>query len=517
MMVSWLAIERELVRDDFGAFSQKVFGTLESTPFEASWSHEHLAYKLECARLGEINRLIINVPPRSGKSILASVAWPMFLLGHNHAIRIICVSHTEDLARKFSVDRRQIALSPWYRRAFPDLTLTRAQPRDVELSTTVGGSVLATGIGGSVHGRGADVIIVDDPVKGLDALSEAARRRANEFFVQTLLSRLNDKRHGIVVIIMQRLHEEDLVGFVTSRGGDWDVVSLPAIATEDETLQLSFDAEDTYRRRAGEVLHAREPLWILEQIRRDVGSYVFEPQYQQSATPAAGNVIKRGWLRFYDVLPPEFERIVVSWDTASTLGETSDWSVGTVWGALGLEFYLIDVLRARMEAPELRHAIIDLTEQHRADATLIEDTELGRAICAELRNAGRMRPVLDPPRYDKVARLLTQAARFEAGQVLLPREASWLGPYMTELLAFPTCAHDDQVDSTSQALRWLNRYQREALGQPDRAASPPLIRREIPRRNVARRETRPVGGHEDDELNSIPTSGRTFDGPPGLG
>jgi predicted phage terminase large subunit-like protein len=162
---------------------------------------------------------------------------------------------------------------------------------------------------------------------------------------------------------------------------------------------------------------------------------------------------------------------VVSWDTASTLEESSDYSVGTVWGAHGNDLYLLDVIRDRLEVPELRRLILETHRRWRANATLIEDTDIGRAIGQELRRSGTLRPLMHRPRYDKQARMLAQSPTFERGDVLLPREAEWLSAYVGELMAFPNARHDDQVDSTAQALEWL--AARLAPGVPPRRPNPP--------------------------------------------
>ena len=447
---------RDTLRRDFYAFLQQVFLELEpGTRFQANWHYEHLCYKLTQVLQGEVKRLIINVPPRSGKSVVASVAWPMFLMGHAPTKRLICVSHTESLARDFSVSRRAVATSAWYQRLFPGMRLDSPRPRDLELRTTERGYVLAAGVGGAILGRGADVIVVDDPIKGLAALSKAERRRVAEFFDNTLITRLNDKRAGAIVLIMQRLHQDDLVGHVLERG-DWEVVSLPALAPDLTRHALSSRPGHVHVRQPGDLLHAqREPRDVLEQMRRAQGSLVFEAQYQQSPTPADGAVIRRDWLRWYDRAPSRFERTIVSWDTASTLGEDSDFSVGSVWGAIGTDYYLIDLKRGRFIYPELRRSVLELSELHCANATVIEDTELGRALYQDLRTSANFRTLLRTPFFDKEARLLAQSARFESGQVHLPRETPWIGAYVEELLAFPNGRHDDQVDSTSQALAYL--------------------------------------------------------------
>ena len=470
-----------VLRSDLLGFLQKAFQELEpGTAFLPNWHYQHLAYKLGQVANGEVKRLIINVPPRSGKSLLASVTWPMFLIGHDPTKRVICVSHTESLAREFSLNRRSIATSSWYRQLFPSMQLNSPRPRDLELRTTEHGYVFAAGVGGAVHGRGAELIIVDDPIKGLAALSRAERRRVAEFFDTSLITRLNDKRTGAIVIIMQRLHEDDLVGHVLSRD-DWEVVSLPALAPQLERYALSGHGGHVYERVSGEELHIeREPRTVLEQVRRAQGSLIFEAQYQQRPTPAGGAAVKRDWLRWYDEAPSAFDRVVVSWDTASTLGENSDYSVGTVWGAVSTDYYLLDLVREKLEAPELRRRIVVLSELHRATATVIESTELGRALVQDLRYSESIRPLLIPPMFDKEARLLAQSARFESGQVHLPRNAPWLGAYVDELLAFPNGAHDDQVDSTSQALSYLT-------GRAPRPAPPPYqqpVRRHAVRRHI---------------------------------
>ena len=214
---------------------------------------------------------------------------------------------------------------------------------------------------------------------------------------------------------------------------------------------------------------SRENAVLLEQMRRTLGSMSFAAQYQQDPVPPDGNAIRREWLRYYDTVPTP-DLVVASWDTASTLGESSDYSVGTVWGLKRSDIYLLDVVRGRFEVPELRRRIESVTLNYEAEATLIEESDIGRAVMQEMRLHSPVRPIAWWPQYDKEARLLAQAPKFEAGQVLLPRDAPWLADYIAELLAFPNGRHDDQVDSTSQALNWLSR--RIAIGVPKARPNP---------------------------------------------
>lgn len=447
-----------LLRTDLPSFIHKCFRELEpGSPFSPNWHIDHIAWNLTRVSAGEINRLIINIPPRHLKSICTTVAYTAWVLGHDPSRRIITVSYANELARKHADDFRKIVESPWYREIFPNFQISRRGNRQMEIVTTTGGFRYAGSIDGSILGRGADLIVIDDPLKAQDALSKMERQHLKTFYDNTLYTRLNDKAHGAIVLVMQRLHADDLVAHVLDKE-DWEVVAIPAIETENRAYRTGIGPRALYTRRTGEaILSDREDLVLLDQIRRTIGSMNFAAQYQQTPIPPDGNVIRREWLRYYDTTPA-FELVVASWDTASTLGEDSDYSVGTVWGIVGQTSYLIDVVRGRLEVPALRKRIEALSLHHQAHATLIEETDLGRAMVQEMRRGpGPLRPILCRPRFDKEARMLAQSPRFEAGEVVLPREAPWLATYLEEILGFPNVAHDDQVDSTSQALNWLSR------------------------------------------------------------
>ena len=254
---------------------------------------------------GETQRLIINVPPRSMKSITVSVAFTSWIMGHWPYKRIMCASYADDLARKLSNDTRHILESDWYKSLFPHLQLASRKQRNNELITTQHGYRFAAGMNGALLGRGADLIVIDDPIKATDAFSSAERRRVNQAFDSTLATRLNNKKDGAIVIIMQRLHQDDLVGHVLGKD-DWDHVSIPAIETDDRSYRLNDDPLQLYHRRAGEALHAaREPLQALEAVRRAQGSLTFSAQYLQAPVPPEGNILKREWLRYYDRAPTD--------------------------------------------------------------------------------------------------------------------------------------------------------------------------------------------------------------------
>ncbi len=325
--------------------------------------------------------------------------------------------------------------------------------------TSAGGGRIATSIGGTITGRGADIIIVDDPLKAEDACSETARNAVIDWYSTTLVTRLNDKARGAIVVVMQRLHEDDLAGHLLIQGG-WRHLDLPAIAIEDQHIRIGPDPDDMHCRKEGEVLHPeREPRATLDRIKADLGSLTFSAQYQQRPIPLEGNLVKRDWFKTYDDPPAATQqiRIVQSWDVAGTATKRSDWSVCTTWAVHQKTFYLLDVWRGRSEYPALKRQVIALQQAHGAQTVLIEKAGLGLNLVQDLKAdspAGFPNPIGVTPQGDKLTRMEAECARIEAGHVVLPREAPWLAQLLAELLAFPNGRHDDQVDSVSQFLNW---------------------------------------------------------------
>ncbi len=447
---------RLLLQNDFHLFLHRSFCEINPrTTFLDNWHIEVLAAKLERVRLGQTKRLIVNLPPRHLKSHAASIAFPAWSLGHDPSAQLLCVSYGQELSDKLSRDCRALMTSSFYERLFP----TRLSPMRSaveEFATTGHGFRLATSVGGVVTGRGGDIIIIDDPLKPEEAVSDGLRARVNDWYDNTLYSRLNDRRRGAIVIIMQRLHEDDLVGHVQAQE-EWEVVSFPAIAEADESYVVeSRTGTRVVGRKAGEALHeAREPLAEIERIRRTLGAYNFAGQYQQLPAPLGGGMVKRDWFQFYDAEPRPFEFVVQSWDTANKATELADYSVCTTWGARQNHFYLLHVLRQKLNYPELKRAVRAQAAQFRPQNVLIEDRASGTQLIQELIHEGLHNVKRMTPDGDKVMRLHAQTGVIENGFVHLPREAPWLEEYLGELMTFPRSRHDDQVDSTSQALSWL--------------------------------------------------------------
>jgi predicted phage terminase large subunit-like protein len=452
-----------ILRNDLTSFIERSFYELNpQTTFMPSPYIELLVSTLEKCRTGKTRRLIINLPPRTLKSHAASVAFPAWLLGHDPAKQIICVSYGQDLADKHARDCRTLMSSPFYRRLFPGTVLSGDKQSVNEFITEIGGFRMATSAGGVLTGRGADVIIIDDILKPDDALSEVRRKAANEWYFNTLLSRLNSKENGVIIIVMQRLHQGDLVGEVTDRE-HWDMLSLPAIAEQDESYPIEGPlGNHLYVRKAGEALHPeRDSIEIFRKIREAAGEYTFQSQYQQSPASREGGVIKKEWIRSFEGLSPrDMEYVLQSWDTANKGGEFNDYSVCTTWGTREGNFYLLDVFRKRLNFPDLKRAALDLFRKYDPIKLLIEDRGSGSSLFQELRSEYIWCLEAYNPQQgsDKLMRLAKQSVKFENGRVYLPKQAPWLDEYIQEITGFPGTKHDDQVDSTSQALDILEKY-----------------------------------------------------------
>ena len=445
-----------VLRIDLASFIRASFAIVSpGDGFIPNWHIEAIAYALERVLRGETKRLIINVPPRSLKSICCSVAYVAYILGHDPTRQVVCVSYSEVLARKHANDCRALMRSAMYRRLWPATHISSTKDTELEFMTSKRGYRLSTSVGGTLTGRGGNLIIIDDPLKPQEAYSEPARERLRQWYGNTLLSRLNNKAEDAIIIVQQRVHMDDLVGHVLERE-NWTVLSLPAIAEVEEEIPIGPNR--VHVRKPGDVLHPeREPLPVLDEIRLSMGTMDFAAQYQQEPVPPGGNLIDWEWFRVYDTPPAMMpgDRIIVSWDTAMSPREFSDYSACVILQVRGETVYVLDVIRERLEFPDLRRKIIGVHSQWRQAAQnyslLVENKGSGMSLVQDLRGEGIHAVAVDPE-GDKIMRVHAQTARIEGGAVHLPRRALWLDELRREILAFPHGRYDDQVDALSQGL-----------------------------------------------------------------
>jgi predicted phage terminase large subunit-like protein len=460
------AVYAALLREDFYTYFKKVFATLNrGVELQESWHLRVMAYELEGVARGRTRRLILNLPPRSLKSIAASVALVTWYLGHNPSAEVICASYGQDLSIKFAQDRRAIMQTAWYQAIFPT-RISASKSAAADFRTIQGGSCLATSVSGPMTGRGADLVVIDDPAKPDEMLSEVQRDGVNRWVYSTVHSRLNKKDAAGIVLTMQRLHVMDLTGYL-AQDPAWKLLRLAAIADADEeyTIELVNGKRRTYRRHEGTVLQPeRDSLESLQRTRETLGSYLFAAQYQQTPMAPDGNIVKVSWFPRYDEAPTGFERIFQSWDTASETGKKNSYSVCTTWGIKGKHVYLLHVFRKRLEYPDLKRAVAELSARFRPAVIIVEAKSSGAALVQELRRDNLYTLKEVKPQGSKEMRMSTQTAMMENGFVHLPKDAPWLPAYELELMLFPIGEHDDQADSTSQALAYFQEHLQEPGG-----------------------------------------------------
>jgi len=418
------------------------FAMLTMKGYRPNWHHRILAEKLTRLMNGEIDRLMVLMPPRHGKSELASVRFPAWFLGHFPDKRVIAASYSARLAEVFGRRVRDLVGDPLFGMIFDGVSLSSGAKAANRWETNRGGGYVSAGVGGSITGMGGDLLIVDDPFKNQeDADSAVYREKVWEWYQSTLYTRI--EKNGRILVILTRWHEDDLAGRLLEQSTDeWNVVCFPAVAEEDEE-----------HRRAG------EPLWAdkygteaLKRMEAAVGSRVWNALYQQRPAPAGGVIFRREWWRYYDELPPDIEQMYQSWDMTFKESAGSDYVVGQVWAVRGAERYLVDMVRGRMDFMSALSALRNLSEKYpRAAAKYIEDKANGPAVISALKGSIQgLIPV--NPRGGKTARANAVCPLIEAGNVFLKRGAKFSEMLTEEASYFPSGRHDDMVDAMTQAL-----------------------------------------------------------------
>ena len=445
------AVLRAVLATDFRSFIQYVFGVLRpGIEFRPNWHIDAMAFKLSQIATGETKRLIITVPPRNLKSICASVALPAWFLGHHPSERAVAISYSADLAKVHANDFRRVVNDPLYRAVFPDMHVAR--DTDKEITTTLRGKRYATSIDGTLTGLGGNLFIIDDPIKLGDAFSEVVRKRTIDWYRETLLTRLDDKKAARIVVLMQRVHQQDLVGYLLEHDSNFEVLNLPAIAPKTSLVRTG--RRGAYQRFPGELLHPEhEPEEVLLNLKKSMGSMSFLAQYQQTPVSADGTYIKNKSLKSYsEITFGPRDQIVMSWDIALSEAETGDYSAGVVLLNRGETFYVLEVVRGRFPFPQLINKIVDMCTRYRG-ALLIEDFPISKGLIQALKNKN-INVVTVTPDKDKRSRVITQIDLFEGGSIFIHDRAEWREIFIRELLDFPGGRHDDQVDALVQGLAY---------------------------------------------------------------
>jgi predicted phage terminase large subunit-like protein len=412
--------------------------------------NRYICTKLQQVEEGKIKRLMIFLPPRHGKSMTVTETFPSYFIAKQPDRRVIEVSYGDSLAQRFGKYNRQ-KVAEYGKTLFGvELSREKSSMTDWDIAGHRGGMV-SVGIGGGITGQGADLLLVDDPIKNKEeADSEVYRAKIWDEWQNTLLTRLHPG--AAIIIILTRWHEDDLAGRLLNpeygEVDDWEIICLPAIAEDNDQIG----------RQPGDPLwpeHGYDLEWAAK-TKTAVGSQAWAALYQQRPSPAEGAMLKRHWWRYYVELPKKFDRIIQSWDLSFKDSDGSDFVSGQVWGSVGADIYMLpDREYGRMDFPATLEAIARLTKRNpRATTKLVEDKANGPAVIAMLRHKiGGIIPI--NPKGSKQARVSAVTPLIEAGNVYLPSPmlCPWIEDFIDECASFPNGAHDDQVDAMTQALQ----------------------------------------------------------------
>lgn len=442
------------VRSDFKTFVQVAFAEVyPGKEFVDNWHIDAIVHCLEQGYTGKMPRLIVNMPPRHLKSFIVSVAWPAFILALDPRTKVVCVSYSDDLTRLLARDSKRIMVSQWYRELFPDVTITKSTEN--EIVTSQNGGRYSTSVGGTLTGRGAEFIIIDDPIKAADARSDAARNKNNEWFKTTLLSRLEDQLYSALIIVMQRLHVNDLTGYVQGTGG-FHTLSLPAIALENQEIPIGPGL--IHERLLGQPLcEDLQSLETLERVRDEIGPTTFAAQYQQKPDAPEGALFKLKYFKFIKHhAKPACGHYWVSIDSAQSLSETANYSAITIGHSVDRNHYILFAERGRWDFETLLKKCLEWHSKLPNCTFIVERASSGISLIQSLQ-ARRILVFNYLPRQDKMYRAAIALPVFAEGRVHILDEDgnnAWIGPFINELLSFPNGRFDDQVDSVSQAIIW---------------------------------------------------------------
>lgn len=447
-----IASTRLLLKHDLKKFIKVFHFHLTKQQFIFKPFHDEIIKELQDLVFGnqEKQHLMINLPPRYGKSIICQ-----YLAAWGYAINKNCnniyTSYSDTLVLTFSNKIKSIIESDLFKQLF-NRYISKSESGKRNWSIVDGGNFYACSMGGSVTGFGcghssedfAGFLFIDDSIKPEDAKSDVMRKKAISYVTETLMSRLNNPKKTPIIIIAQRLHMDDPCGYIIENFADqFKVVRIPAI--NEETKEVIWEEKMDYK----------DLLKI-----KTLNPFYFYSQYQQQPIIAGGTILKKDWFKYYEELP-EFYKIYQSWDTAFKSGESNDYSVGTTWGIkktqFGEEYYLINMFRDKLEYPQLKAKIIELNNKYKPNEILIEDKASGQSILQELRQSRLNKLKAIKVDKDKESRVHSITALFESGSVYFDKKANYLNDLVGELISFPSGKHDDTVDSISQFLNYMNK------------------------------------------------------------
>lgn len=460
-----MQVEAEECRRSLKIFMLAVWPIIEPTPFVGGMPIDAMIEHLEAVTRGEIRKLVINIPPRHSKSSLLTI-WRAWSWLQNPAERFLCASYSLDLSTRDNLRVRRIIEDPWFQLRFGNVfQLAGDQNVKRYFENTERGYQMALSVDGGTTGQGGSALILDDAHNADEAHSEKERKTALIWFREVWTNRLNDQERDKMVTVGQRIHEDDVCGYILRERPDWIHLDLPAYYELGRHCITPIWSDP--RKEENELLWPeRFSKETLEGLKRDLGSMGFAAQYQQRPVPAGGGTFKKSWFRYFidegthyclespdnvrRVLVEQCQKIITV-DLAISQKQTADYTVISVWAITpDRELLLIDRLREHLDNPEQQKQIQLYYQRYKPSYIQIESVAYQLAIIQQLWKQGL--PVREyKPVRDKVSRASTASVFYEAGRIYHPRTASWLAEWEEEMLMFPMGSHDDQVDTISQA------------------------------------------------------------------
>ena len=450
----------ENLRVSFGrtpaAFFREAWKVLEpGKELEWSWHYDLIGEYLQAVFLGQIRRLIINVPYRLGKSTQATVCFPAWCWIKKPTLRFLSASYSGDLASDHSAKRRLLIESGWYQSLWP-VVFSRDTNRRDQYKNTSSGEMIATSPSATATGRGGDILIMDDALSAEEAKSDTVRKARHEWFTSTFRGRLDDPARGAIILIEQRTHADDMTGWLLeNEPGQWEHIAIPTECERQKEYSYPITGR-IHVREVGDVLQPGRH--TPEVIRtRKIHARAWSAQDQQNPTPDAGNLFQRDWWKYRKVRRDRYDIIITSWDFAVEGNSDSDNNAGCCLGRAGADIDVIDVFAERLPFPQQQQALVNFHNKHPyALRHLVEKKANGPAIIASLQSKVSGLIAVEP-QGSKMQRADAATPECESGNVYLI-EGDWNQDWVEELAAFPNGARDDRVDCFSQGINWLRAH-----------------------------------------------------------